>query len=420
MWSPQGGAYERESCARFRDPDEKSGLGMQTTAKRERGFPWRKGNRFRALIDAEQFYPAMLEGIAGARVYVALEMYLVESGRVAGQFIDALCAAAGRGVLVCLLLDDYGAWGLSKSDRQRLLDSGVRIAYYNPVRFGKWLRNLFRDHRKLLLVDGEQVFLGGAGITDVFDPPRHPERRWRETMLAAQGPCVGDWQQLFEQNWNAWSLQQVALPASRAQRVNTGQRGRVVATGTSGRQHITQSLVKRLRRCRHRAWIATAYFVPSWKIRRALRRAAHAGVDVRLLVPGPHSDHPAVSHAGRRFYYRLLRHGVRIFEYQPRFTHSKMALCDKWVTVGSSNIDRWNLSWNLEANQEVDDQGFADEIAAVFERDFAHSVEHSFEQWRRRPRYRRFQEWFWGKVDVWLAHFARGRRVWPTRRRDDR
>ncbi len=137
-------------------------------------------------------------------------------------------------------------------------------------------------------------------------------------------------------------------------------------------------------------------------MRRALRRAAQRGADVRLMLPGPRTDLPAVRHAGRRFYTGLLRHAVRVFEYQPRVLHMKVLLCDDWVSIGSSNVDRWNLRWNLEANQEIADRRFAAEVQAMFEADFRNCEEIDYREWRRRPWHRRFLERFWGWVDVWL------------------
>jgi phosphatidylserine/phosphatidylglycerophosphate/cardiolipin synthase-like enzyme len=138
-----------------------------------------------------------------------------------------------------------------------------------------------------------------------------------------------------------------------------------------------------------------------------LARAARRGVDVRLLLPGPHTDHPAVRHAGRRFYRRLLAAGVRIYEYQPRFQHAKVSLIDDWVAIGSSNLDRWNLRWNLEANQEIDAPDFAAATAAMFTTDFSASHEYQAHTWGRRGHWSRFAERFWGAVDRWLDRHSR-------------
>jgi phosphatidylserine/phosphatidylglycerophosphate/cardiolipin synthase-like enzyme len=193
--------------------------------------------------------------------------------------------------------------------------------------------------------------------------------------------------------------------------LDDGVRGRVAISASLRVQDIRRSLFNRVRAAQERIWITTAYFVPSRKLLRALKRAALRGVDVRLLLPGPYTDHPAVRHAGRRFYGGLLRAGVRVFEYQPRFLHAKTALCDRWVSVGSSNFDRWNLRWNLEANQEVQDAGFAAAAAGLFERDLLVSEEIRRDDWRRRSWRARVREQLWGRVDMFLESLGRLRGI---------
>lgn len=375
-------------------------------------FPWREGNRFRLLVDGEQFYPAMLEAVGGARRFVAMEMYLFESGRVADRFIDAFLAAAARGVRVHLLLDHFGAFLLRRADRQRLTDGGVRLAFYNPLALGRWLRNLARNHRKLLIVDGATAFTGGAGISDTFDPLSQPAVFWHEAVLEVRGPCVRDWLVLFRESWLRWGKGALALDAPPLPPLAGGAGGRVTVHVRFRRSDIGRSLANGIRRSEGRVWLATAYFVPSWKVRRALRRAARRGVDVRLLLPGPRTDHPAVRFIGRRFYEKLLRDGIRIFEYQPRFLHAKVLLGDDWLSMGSSNFDRWNLHWNLEANQETADPAVIEQMGGVFVADFERSRELRYEEWLRRPWHRHLGEWFGGKmmkVLAWISERRPGR-----------
>jgi phosphatidylserine/phosphatidylglycerophosphate/cardiolipin synthase-like enzyme len=373
-------------------------------------FPWRQGNQFSLLVDGTQFIPAMLDAIAAAERSVWLEIYLFESGAVADRFIQALADAVQRGAQVKLLLDDFGAAGLSRYDRARLREAGVDLLFFNPIRYRRLTENFVRDHRKLLLVDERVVFTGGAGITDEFDPPRHPERRWRETVVRVEGPVVADWAALFCLGWNRQTPTKLAGRASAPPPPSDGPPGRVSIAQGLASQEIKRALLNHIRSAERTVWLATAYFIPAWRIRRALRNAARRGVDVRLLLPGPHTDHPAIRHAGRRFYGRLLANGVRIFEYQPRFLHSKVFLCDHWVSIGSSNLDRWNLRWNLEANQEIDDSAFAGQVRAMFEADFRESIECRYALWRKRPWSARARERLWGRVDLWLHRLGRGLR----------
>lgn len=364
-------------------------------------FPWHSGNQVELLLDGQIFFPAMLQAIAQAGHQILLEMYLFESGQLANRFIQALCHASQRGVQTRLLLDDFGARGLQQADRQQLQQAGVALSFYNPLHYGKWRRNLFRDHRKLLIIDSKLAFIGGTGLTDEFDGPHH-SLPWHEIMLRFRGPVVSDAVELFNENWQRLSKQAIA-PATTPVPHRCNQLARLSINAPS-RMEIKRSLLKQLDQAGTRIWISTAYFIPSWKIRRRLNRAAKQGVDVRLLLPGQHTDHPAVRHAGRRYYARLLRNGVRIFEYQPRFLHAKMVLCDHWASIGSSNIDRWNLRWNLEANLEVLDEHVAGQLQAIFENDFEHSKEMDYQDWQQRPWYRRLQEDFWG----WIARKLEG------------
>ena len=311
-----------------------------------------------------------------------------------------------------MLFDGFGAMGLGAADRRQLLEGGVQLRFYNPLGWRKRLDNLLRNHRKLLLVDGEVAFVGGAGITDEFSAETDPARRWRETMLAIRGPVVADWHRLFVRAWTATGLVPPAVKLPATVSGSGGQRGRVIASERLGRDHVSRSVILRVRGGQRRIWIATAYFTPPWKLRRSLRRAAGRGLDVRLLVPGRRVDHAVIRYAGRRLYASLLRHGVRIFEYQPRFLHAKVVLVDDWSSIGSSNLDRWNLHWKLEANQEIEDPGFAASVAAMLEADFRLAREIEWPRWRRRGLWPRLLERFGGLIDAALRrlrHSGQGR-----------
>jgi phosphatidylserine/phosphatidylglycerophosphate/cardiolipin synthase-like enzyme len=232
-------------------------------------------------------------------------------------------------------------------------------------------------------------------------------------MIKITGEVVADWQQLFLNNFQSSSLtKQSPLPISSASLIHSKQNkpnknqrslARVICSKGGTRIALKHSLLKHIMCSQQTVWLATAYFIPSWKIRRALRHAVQQGKDVRLLLPGIITDHPSVVYASRRYYAALLRHGVRIYEYQGRFMHTKVVLIDDWVSMGSSNMDRWNLLWNLEANQEIKEVAFAQHIKAMLQNDFRHSNEIIFAQWIQRSRFARLREGLWGKIDVWLS-----------------
>jgi phosphatidylserine/phosphatidylglycerophosphate/cardiolipin synthase-like enzyme len=175
--------------------------------------------------------------------------------------------------------------------------------------------------------------------------------------------------------------------------------GRVAYADSRQHRDILRSLVRALNSGQTRIWLATPYFLPTWSVRRSLRRAASRGVDVRLLLTGPRTDHPSVRYAGHRYYPRLLRAGVQIFEYQPCFLHLKMVLVDDWVSLGSCNFDHWNLRFNLEANLEALDPRLTAQVQASFEQDFASSSAVTLDEWASRPLWQRVKQRIWGWLD---------------------
>lgn len=369
-------------------------------------FPWRQDNQFELLIDGPVFFPRMLAAIDSAVQQVDLELYLVEAGACADAVVQALIAAAQRGVIVRCLFDGYGAQAFGSGLRQRLENAGVILRFYNPIRWQRGLRNLYRDHRKLLLVDKRLAVVGGTGVTDEFWEPHKPVSQWHEVMVEIQGPLVIDWQALFDRQFHvnhrrtAWRPEE-NFGLTHLPKVPTSGQGLGRVAYADARQHrdIVQSLVRALHSGQRRIWLATPYFLPTWRVRRALRKAALRGVDVRLLLTGPRTDHPSVRYAGHRYYPRLLRAGVKIFEYQPCFLHLKMVLIDDWTSIGSCNFDHWNLRFNLEANVEAIDPNLTAQVSASFTADFANSTQVTLADWKSRPLWRRVKQRVWGWLD---------------------
>ncbi|MCI0509347.1 phosphatidylserine/phosphatidylglycerophosphate/cardiolipin synthase-like enzyme [Chromohalobacter marismortui] len=363
---------------------------------------WHIGNRFILLPEGKRFLPALFAAIDEARTTLYLELYLMESGTLATRLIDALCAAAERGVSVRLLLDGYGSMKLSHADRERLREGGVALRFFNPLAWHRLGKNLSRDHRKLLIVDERLAFTGGFGAVDAFVDA------WYEVAVRIEGPVVADWVGLFAALWES-PVTRRQTPPRRWPRLAPiaplagGMRGRMISGRGHRYQAIRYSLHQRIATAERRMWLCTPYFVPTFSLRRRLIRAARQGLDVRLLLPGSRHDHPGIRYAGQRFYARLLRAGVRIYEFQPSFIHAKFVLVDDWTSIGSCNFDHWSLQWNLEANQEVEDTRFANDVAALFERNFATSDEIHWAQWQRRPWTQRCREWVFGTLNGWMT-----------------
>lgn len=368
-------------------------------------FPWRSGNRFNLLVDGEQFFPRLLAAIDAAERQVDLELYLVEAGACAERLVASLCAAAERGVAVRCLFDAFGSRGLGRRLLALLRKARVELRLYNPLNWRRGVHNFYRDHRKLLLVDQRCAWVGGTGATDDFWRPEPCDDLWHELMVEVAGPLVADWQMLFERQWQACMEEHAWRPylrpaAQLPPRPQPGAGlGRVAFANAAQHRDILRSLLRNLGHAHGRIWLATPYFLPSWRVRKALRKAAQRGVDVRLLLSSRLTDHAPVRFAGQRYYPRLLRSGVRIFEYQPRFLHLKAVVVDEWVSIGSCNFDHWTLRFNLEANLEAHDPQLTAALEASFVADFAQSREIDLDDWRARPLPMRISQRLWGWLD---------------------
>ena len=347
-------------------------------------YPWRYNNRFELLIDGDKYFNSMLDEIRHANTHILLEDYLFESGKTASQFIKELCLAKKRGVAVYIILDEYGSAKLHETDRNTLRDAGIDLLLYNPASILHFSKSLKRDHRKLLVIDQHTAFIGGAGITDAFTPGIK-DTYWHDVMLKIQGDIIFD---LIDSFNDVWKKQRESLQIfhHETQKVKKQlNRARVLISAGTEKNEIIRSVIKHIRSSKHHIWLTSPYFISSWKVRRALRHAAKRGVDVRLIFPGPHSDHKWVTYGIQRYYQRLLKANVAVYEFLPRFTHAKIILCDDWYTIGSSNLDLWNQFLNLDANIEIYDSESHSQIMDLFKTNFARSHLVLLHKWKARP-----------------------------------
>lgn len=344
-------------------------------------YSWRYDNAFEVLVDGTAYFSSMLNEIKKAKSNILLEHYLFESGHIASAFILELCNAKKRGVDITILLDAYGSGALSEKDKAILKNHNIQLSFYNPVSFYHLGKSLRRDHRKMLSVDNKVAFIGGAGITDEFSPEAN-DNYWHDVVVKIKGDIVTDLNHSF---FNVYTDQESIPDKSKiAHHFDYINKSRVLISSGTERNEITRSTIRHIRSSKKQVWLTSPYFISSWKIRRALRYAASKGVDVRLLFPGTISDHKWVSYGIRRYYQRLLRAGISVYEFQPRFTHAKMILCDDYYSIGSSNLDRWNQFLNLDVNIEVYDKKSREEILQLFEENFLQSKLISFHKWTKR------------------------------------
>lgn len=332
---------------------------------------WVGGNLITLLINGEAFFPRVFECIAAAEREILLETFILFEDKVGLALQTALLTAAQRGVQVDVTIDGYGSPDLSPAFISALTQAGVRFHVFDPSpRLWGYRTNLFRRmHRKIVVVDGRRAFVGGINYSADHLADFGPTAK-QDYAVEIEGPLVG---QIQHYALTQLLIGQSERPSLRhrlfGRRPDVAESNALPAAGTAEALLVTRdnrehrSDIERhyriaIRGARHRIIIANAYFFPGYRLLRQLRRAARRGVDVSLILQGE-PDMPIVKIAAGLLYHHLLGAGVRIYEYQDRPLHGKVALTDEeWSTVGSSNLDPLSLSLNLEANVIIKDRAF--------------------------------------------------------------
>jgi cardiolipin synthase len=388
------------------------------------GSPLTTGNEVLLLQDGPATYQAMFAAITAAADHINMETYILDDDEVGQRFAQALIAKQQQGVQVNLMRDSVGTFDTPAAFFQQLTDSGVQVLEFNPVNpmstRKEWALNQ-RDHRKLLIVDGSTAFLGGINISSVYSggsfktgshskPKNLPNNEadsslaWRDTDLQLQGPVVAEFQKLFIA---AWESQKGAPLAAKNYFPPIKNAGRQVvrAIGSSPEEPyslIYATLLSAIGSAETSVHLTNAYFVPDPQLLAALEAAAGRGVDVKLILPSK-TDSWLVFHAGRNYYERLLRAGVKIYERRGMILHSKTALIDGvWATVGSTNLDWRSFLHNHELNAVVLGSEFGKQVQTMFAKDLAASDEITLEKWQHRALHLRLKELFARVWEYWL------------------
>jgi cardiolipin synthase len=381
------------------EPDYQKGFGLDTGTddfvEAAAGFlnlPVLRGGRATLLENGDAFYPAMLEAIRGARESVNFEVYIFVPDEVGRQFLDAFKERARAGVEVRLLVDAFGSHSLRKRDREELRGAGVNVQRFRPLALRNLVRIYRRTHRRAIVVDGRVAFTGGAAVSKKWIGNVRNTHEWRDSMTRVTGPLVIGIQSAFATNWVYCTGEVIAGPRFYPSFESTqGACGvSVVSSPSDAHQPIRLLFWLSFINARRRLWISNSYFIPDRRLRQAVVERARKGVDVRILVPGNHTDAVPVQLAGRSYYQELLEAGVRIFEFQPAMMHAKTVVVDDgWSIVGSANLDERSMELNEENVLGIADREFARAVSDGVESDVARSREVQLEEWRRRSIFQR-------------------------------
>ena len=360
------------------------------------GAPISTGDAVELLINGDEIFPAFLETIEQAERTINLVTYACWRGDIVNDVAEALCKRAKEGIEVNVVLDAVGTLKMERGTLKSLRDSGVRVARFRPVKPYALRRLNNRTHRKILVADGKVGMTGGVGIAQEWTGNAQDPDHWRDTHVRVRGPIVRGLQGAFADNWLE-ATGEVVVGEGHLPDLDPVDRGgpmQVVRSAAGvGDTDVEALYFLALASARKSIELTAAYFAPRPAFIEALVDATRRGVDVRVLVPGPHIDKEFVRIAGRAAYDELLEAGVRIFEYQPTMLHAKTLTIDGvWSSVGSVNFDNRSFQLHDEATLCVQSEKFAGLLIEQFERDLEVSDELELGRWRERPRHHRLRE----------------------------
>jgi len=381
--------------------------------------PLLTGNHVELLIDGPRTYAAMFDAITSAREYVLVESFIFEEASVGEQTLSALLAkAAARGVHIYVIYDAVGSLSTEAKFLDGLKATGISLCIFNPLnpldeRFSGVNQ---RDHRKIVVVDGEYAFAGGVNFSQAYriassqarnrglSKQKSLEQGWRDTHIALRGTAARDLERLFRETWTKAECAGDVTPAFREDAVGAGNTlvQVVASTPDDENNEIYATLLSVITYARRSIDVTMAYFVPDDALEDALRDAAKRGVVVRIILPS-YSDFSGVFYAGRAHYDELLESGVRLYELESAFLHSKSIVVDGvWSSIGSTNFDWRSFVHNNEISVCVIDEGFANAMAGMFAHDLADSREITLATWKKRGLSERLKEWMWLPIQYWL------------------
>jgi cardiolipin synthase A/B len=359
-----------------RTPDRRADRWEQALARAGHA-PRREGNRLTLLRDGIQTFDQWIDRIAGARRWVHFENYFFMADDIGARFAAALSDKAREGVPVRVVYDPVGSSNVPRSYWDGMRGAGVEVRAANPPSVRAPLYSLCRDHRKIVGVDGVYASTGGVCISEGWVQHAENGLIYRDTAVGVEGPAVADLELAFARMWD--TLGPPLPPDERLDDTDAdtdappgGAEARVVLQAP-GRLRMLRVMELAILGARERLWISDPYLLSTPRLSRSLLEAAADGVDVRIVLPAT-NDHPSIGALERAGYGRALDAGMRMFEYLGPMMHAKTTVIDgHWSRVGSTNLTAANflMSWDLDLL--VEDQGFAQEMEALFEHDFAHA-----------------------------------------------
>jgi cardiolipin synthase len=360
------------------------------------GAPVSYGNDADLLVNGDEIFPAYVGAIRDAEETVNLTTYAYWRGDIATEVADVLCEKASAGVECNVIVDAVGAAQMDRKLVHKMRDSGVSVCFFRPPKPYAVRRLQYRNHRKLLIVDGVTGFTGGVGIAEEWTGNAQDPDHWRDTHVRVRGPVVRGLQGAFAENWLECTGDVLAgdryLPEVDA--IEDGGPMQVMrSSATVGDSNAEALIYLAVAAAKRSIELTSAYFVPRPAFTQALVEAAERGVHMRILVPGSHIDKQFVRTAGRAAYDELIGAGIEIYEYCPTMLHAKTLTVDGiWASVGSVNFDNRSFQLHDEVTLCVQSERFAGQLHGIFERDLEDSERIEPDKWQQRSAMQRARE----------------------------
>jgi cardiolipin synthase len=339
-------------------------------------LPYTSFNYAELLVDGAETFEAIFKAIDAAQDYILVQYYIVRDDELGRKLRDKLIARAKAGVRVYFLYDEIGSNKLPRSYIDTLKHAGVHIGPFNSTKGSKNRFQLnFRNHRKIVVVDGKSAFVGGLNVGDEYMLQGEGWKGWRDTHMKVQGPCVQLVQLSFVEDW-MWAT--AKLPQLNWEPEKATSATETVVCLPSGPadpfETCTLFFLDTINNAKRRLWIATPYFVPDEQIMSALELAALRGVDVRILVPAL-NDNTFVRLCMYSFLPKCERAGIKVFRYDKCFMHQKVLVADDDISaIGTANFDNRSFRLNFEITMIVQDEAFAARMVEMLQGDMQHAT----------------------------------------------
>jgi cardiolipin synthase A/B len=375
------------------------GEGLVNLLLHDNLSPLTNGNRAKLLINGENKFPEVIKALKSAKDHIHMEYYIYEDDLIGNLIKDILIEKAREGVSVRFIYDALGSSSIRKKLVKELKEGGVEAYPFNRVRLLLFANRInYRNHRKIIVIDGKTGFTGGINISDRYinDMKIKNKVYWRDTHLRIDGPGIFILQHIFLCDWNFCSGQKVEAESKYFNTTplpDSNVRIQIAASGPdSPNATIMLSLLKGITMAKKEVLITTPYFIPGGSILDGLTMAALGGVSVKLLVPGI-TDSIIVNETARSYYGELLNAGVEIYFYRKGFVHAKTMVIDNSVSiVGTANMNHRSFNLDFEVNANIYDAPFAEILSRVFYADIQDAEKINYDRWKSRPVYLKLVE----------------------------